>query len=71
MALDLETGEELWATQVGQAVYGAGVGSDDGPRSTPSVDGGSVYVLTSYLKLLRLSAVGHGVSPPFPDVGAL
>jgi outer membrane protein assembly factor BamB len=58
VALDSTTGAELWATPVDDIVaYDGGVGStDDGPRSTPTLDGESVYVLTSYLKLLRLNA---------------
>jgi outer membrane protein assembly factor BamB len=37
------------------------VGSDDGPRSTPTLDGTAVYVLTSYLKLYRLNAASGEV----------
>jgi outer membrane protein assembly factor BamB len=55
IALDAATGQELWATPLGVASYpDGGVGSDDGPRSTPSVDGNFVYVLTSYLRLACL-----------------
>jgi len=55
IALDADTGQELWATPLGIADYpDGGVGSDDGPRSTPSVDGNFVYVLTSYLRLACL-----------------
>jgi outer membrane protein assembly factor BamB len=32
------------------------VGFDDGPRSTPAVEGGSVFILSSYLKLYRFNA---------------
>src|SRR4030095_217823 len=41
IALDTETGQELWASPpLGIAVYSnGGVGADDGPRSTPSVEG--------------------------------
>jgi outer membrane protein assembly factor BamB len=57
IALDSDTGEELWASDaLGRAYYpDAGVGIDDGPRSTPSVEGDRVYVLTSYLRLYCLS----------------
>jgi outer membrane protein assembly factor BamB len=58
VALDAETGEELWATPVGQARYDSGGNEGtssnsggDGPRSTPSVYNGCVYVLTAYLVL--------------------
>ena len=63
LALDAATGTELWATEVDDASYPHfGVGStDDGPRSTPGVDGDSVYVLTSYLKLYRLEATNGAV----------
>src|SRR5204863_3525216 len=58
LALNAETGAEVWATLLGDdaAEYDGGVGSDDGPRSTPSVDGNFVYVLTSFLKLVCLGA---------------
>lgn len=64
LALSATNGTEAWATPVDDnASYpGGGVGStDDGPRSTPTVDDGSVYVLTSYLKLLRLNATNGTV----------
>jgi len=63
LALDATNGVELWATPVDDIVaYDGGVGStDDGPRTTPTLDGGSVYVLTSYLKLLRLDATNGAV----------
>lgn len=63
LALDAATGKELWAATVGQAKYDSG-GDDgtkenrggNGPRSTPSVDGDAVYVLSAYLSLFRLDA---------------
>lgn len=61
VALSVTNGAELWATTVDDAVYDGGVGFDDGPRSTPSVDGGSVYVLSSYLNLYRLNATNGAV----------
>jgi outer membrane protein assembly factor BamB len=63
IALNADTGQELWATPLGIADYpNGGVGSDDGPRSTPSVDGNFVYVLTSYLRLACFGANdGHVV----------
>lgn len=57
VALDANTGKELWATPLDDADYpDGGTGANDGPRSTPSVDGDHVYVFTSYLKLYCLQA---------------
>ncbi|MSU35072.1 MAG: alcohol dehydrogenase [Pedosphaera sp.] len=57
VALNADTGVELWATALDEAVYPhAGTGSTDGPRSTPSVEGDRVYVFTSYLRLFCLCA---------------
>lgn len=57
VALSAANGGELWATPLDPATYpDGGVGTDDGPRTTPVVDGDSVYVLTSYLNLYRLNA---------------
>jgi outer membrane protein assembly factor BamB len=57
VALHADTGAELWAANLDTASYpNAGTGSTDGPRSTPTVDGDRVYVLTSYLKLYCLRA---------------
>lgn len=62
VALSVTSGAELWATEVDDASYpNGGVGYDDGPRSTPSVDGDSVYVLSSYLKLYRLNATNGAI----------
>src|ERR1051325_2969835 len=57
VALNSTNGSELWAAPLDTGSYpNGGVGFDDGPRSTPAVFDGSVYVLTSYLKLFRLDA---------------
>lgn len=57
IALDAETGAEVWSANLGIADYpDAGTGSLDGPRSTPTVQGDRVYVLTSYLDLQCLDA---------------
>jgi outer membrane protein assembly factor BamB len=64
VALDANTGKEVWAFPVGGNAYGhnggnAGAkGNDggDGPRSTPTVVGGKVYVLSSDLALFCLDA---------------
>lgn len=59
VALDAATGNELWARDVDAADYSDLAGYDnnlDGPRSTPTVDGTEVFVLTSHLKLYCLKA---------------
>lgn len=62
LALNAGTGQELWATPVDNATYpGGGVGTDDGPRSTPVISGDSVFVLSSYIKLFRLNATNGSV----------
>lgn len=63
LAISATNGTQLWATVVDNASYPhGGVGfTDDGPRSTPTVDGDSVYVLTSYHKLYRLNASNGAV----------
>jgi outer membrane protein assembly factor BamB len=50
IALDEATGRELWATRIG-AAHG-----DGGPRSTPTVDGDRIYVLSPNGDLVCLSA---------------
>lgn len=59
VAFDTATGNELWAREIELATYSDLAGYDnnlDGPRSTPSVDGNFVYVLSSHLKLVCLRA---------------
>ena len=61
VAFDAATGSELWTTAVDQAKYtqslsGAAPDSLDGPRSTPSVIGDRIYVITSFLKVVCLNA---------------
>jgi outer membrane protein assembly factor BamB len=63
VALDAATGKELWATPVGVGVYDGGGDSGapdnkggDGPRSTPTVNGGKVYVYNQLLVLHCLDA---------------
>lgn len=68
VALDAKSGQILWTTPVDMARYpDGGVGSDDGPRSTPVVKDGRVYVLGSYLKLHCLDAA-TGASIWFRDL---
>jgi outer membrane protein assembly factor BamB len=62
VALDANSGRELWATPLGIADYpDGGVGWDDGPRSTPVVDGDRVFVFTSYLRLVCLAAASGSI----------
>jgi len=63
VALDAETGKELWAAPLGFVKYDGGgdtgaPGNDggDGPRSTPSVDGNRVHALSAALVLFCLDA---------------
>jgi outer membrane protein assembly factor BamB len=62
VAVDIRSGTELWATKVGLAYYPqTGAGQDDGPRSTPAVQAGRVFVTTTYLSLLCLEATTGSV----------
>ncbi len=63
VALDSNTGKELWATPLGIAKYEGGGdsgtpdnGGGDGPRSTPTIDSGRVYALDARLNLACLDA---------------
>jgi outer membrane protein assembly factor BamB len=63
VALDANSGSELWATPLGIAKYDGGgdhgaPGNDggDGPRSTPSYDNGRVYTYSSRMILKCLDA---------------
>src|ERR1043166_5950194 len=58
VAMDAESGKELWATPTGPAKYlgGADSGAEgntggDGPRSTPTANGDRVYVYSAHLAL--------------------
>jgi outer membrane protein assembly factor BamB len=63
VAVDADQGKELWATPLGIAKYEGG-GDDgtsdnrggDGPRSTPTLDGDKVYVLSANLIVSCLQA---------------
>ena len=69
VAIDADTGKELWSFPLGIAKYEGGGDSGtpdnkggDGPRSTPSVDGNRVYVMSGQLHLYCLdAATGHEV----------
>jgi outer membrane protein assembly factor BamB len=58
VALNAATGAELWSRDFEDCYYplDTGVGSNNGPRTTPVIDGDSVFILTSHLKLYRLNA---------------
>jgi outer membrane protein assembly factor BamB len=63
VALDANTGKQLWFAPLGPAKYDGGGDAGtkenrggDGPRSTPTMDGDRVYVLTAQLALCCLDA---------------
>ena len=63
LALDANTGKELWAARAGSATYPGGGDSGaqdnrggDGPRSTPAAGGNRVYVYSSEMVLQCLDA---------------
>lgn len=64
LALDAQTGEELWKAPMGSNDYGHDGGNagapdnrgGDGPRSTPAVADGKIYVYDSHLVLHCLDA---------------
>lgn len=59
LAFDAATGKRLWRTRVDRE-YNDGQG--DGPRSTPTVDGELVYVLSAHGKLAALRAASGQVA---------
>jgi outer membrane protein assembly factor BamB len=68
LALDAATGKELWATPTGTAKYRGGADSGtpdnkggDGPRSTPAVSGGHVFVYSSTMVLQCLETASGKV----------
>jgi len=56
VAMDARTGKELWATDVGVGKYDGGAGPGDGPRSTPTINDGLVYVFDQFLVIHCLDA---------------
>jgi len=63
VALDAGTGRELWNFPIGIAKYDGGGDAGtkenkggDGPRSTPTVDGGKVYAISADLAVVCLDA---------------
>jgi outer membrane protein assembly factor BamB len=55
VALDASTGRELWHVRIGPTYRGHG-GSDDGPISTPAIDGRDVFAAGPHGLLLALEA---------------
>ena len=55
VALDAATGRERWASRIGPVYRGHG-GSDDGPISTPAIDGGDVFALGPHGDFVALDA---------------
>jgi outer membrane protein assembly factor BamB len=55
VALDAATGRERWATRIGPVYRGHG-GSDDGPISTPAIDGTDVFVVGPHGHFVALDA---------------
>jgi outer membrane protein assembly factor BamB len=63
VAMDANTGKELWAVPLGIAEYDGGGekgtpdnNGGDGPRSTPTCDGGKVYTYSSKMVLKCMNA---------------
>ena len=54
VALDKKTGKTLWKTRLGDLLKNDSYG--DGPRATPAIDGGRVYVLSGKGALQCLDA---------------
>ena len=54
VALDANSGKEVWSAPIDKTIF-EGQGGN-GPRTTPAVSEGRVYVLGTYLKLLCLDA---------------
>ena len=53
-AVDVSTGKEFWATDIGRTIYENEGGN--GPRTTPAVSDGRVCVMSTYCKLVCLDA---------------
>ncbi len=69
IALNAETGKEIWAVPLNASDYGHDGGNagardnkgGDGPRSTPTVDGNLVFVYDSHMVLTCLNATDGSV----------
>ena len=64
LALDAITGNQRWSVDLDRADYKSGGGNagakgnngGDGPRSTPTIHGGKVYIYDAYMNLYALDA---------------
>jgi outer membrane protein assembly factor BamB len=56
VALDAATGKELWFVDIGPGTGYSGGGDGDGPRSTPTVSDGMVYLLSPALVVFGVNA---------------
>lgn len=54
IALEVDSGKELWATPLGKAVHDTSGGN--GPRSTPTVEGSRVFLFDGHMVLTCLDA---------------
>ena len=76
ICLDANTGKQLWAAPVGPTILGEHSGND-GPRSTPAVDGGLVYAVGTYLNVACFDAKtgaqvwAHDLAAEFNGAGQL
>lgn len=57
LALDAATGNEIWRVPIGDKLVDP---MGNGPRGTPTVDGGTIYALGSMGRLLALKAADGG-----------
>ena len=56
LAMDALTGRELWSARIGPTYKGHG-GSDDGPISTPAIEGNDVFALGPHGQFIAVDAV--------------
>jgi outer membrane protein assembly factor BamB len=55
LAMDAPTGRELWSARIGPTYKGHG-GSDDGPISTPAIEGNDVFALGPHGQFIAVDA---------------
>ena len=72
-ALDVNTGDKLWTTPLGQTIFEKSGGN--GPRSTPAVDGDYVYMLGTYMTIACMNKSdgkivwGHDLTSEYKSEG--